>query len=98
MFHLRLNKTIQDIASGMPLEVNVDDELSLGYFKTYLGLDQISNKPENIRRCGEFEKHDQFCMEVGKAILKHAFKAIIALKSTLFPQPLRVQSKLSCSS
>ena len=41
MFHLRMNKTIQDIEAGMPVLVNIDDELSLGYFRTVLGLSFI---------------------------------------------------------
>ena len=77
MFHLRMNKSIQDLECGMPTEVNVDDELSLGYFRTYLGLNQITNKADNIKRCGEFEKHDQFLLEVGKEILIDAFKTFL---------------------
>ena len=38
MFHLRMNKTIKDLESCMPMLVNVEDELSLGYFRTTLGL------------------------------------------------------------
>ena len=74
MFHLRMNKTIQDIECCMKSEVNVDDDLSLGYFRTILGLNRVTNNPDNIKRCGEFELHDQFVLEVGKEILIDAFK------------------------
>ena len=77
MFHLRMNKTIQDIECGMPVAVNVEDELSLGFFRTILGLNKISNDAENIKRCGEFEKHDQFLLEIGKEMLIEAFKCFI---------------------
>ena len=78
MFHLRMNKSIMDIESGMKGLVNVEDELSLGYFRTVLGLNSITNKAENIKRCGEFEKHDQFLLVVGKEILINAFKSFMA--------------------
>lgn len=58
--------------------VNVEDELSLGYFRTILGLNQITNRAEDIKRCGQFEKHDQFLLEVGKEILISAFKTFVA--------------------
>ena len=69
-----MNKTIQDIECCMKSEVNVDDDLSLGYFRTILGLNRVTNNPDNIKRCGEFELHDQFVLEVGKEILIDAFK------------------------
>ena len=78
MFHLRLNKTIMDIESGMPNEVNIEDELSLGCFRTRFGLNHISNKADNIKRCGEFERHDNFLLEIGKEMLVNAFKTFMA--------------------
>ena len=77
MFHLRMNKTIQDIETCMKTLVNVDDELSLGYLRTSLGLQQITNKAESIKRCGQFEKHDQFLLEVGQQILINAFQSYL---------------------
>ena len=41
MFHLRMNKSIQDLECGMPTLVNVEDDLSLGYMRTVLGLTYI---------------------------------------------------------
>ena len=48
--------------------------MSHGYFRTVLGLNHISNKADNIKRVGEFEKHDNFLLEIGKEILVNAFK------------------------
>ena len=76
-----MNKTIQDIECCMKTEVNIDDELSLGYFRTCLGFNRISNKAETIKRCGEFERHDQFVLEVGQEILISAFKTFIEDKN-----------------
>ena len=78
MFHLRMNKSIQDLESGMPAETNVEDELSLGYFRTHLALSDISNKAENIKRCGAFEKHDNFLLKVGEEILINGFKTFLS--------------------
>ena len=86
MFHLRLNKTIQDYGCGMPVEVNIEDELSLGYFRTILGLNHISNNAENIKRCGEFERHDNFLLEVGKEILINGFKTFLTTYTAYSPR------------
>ena len=77
MFHLRMNKTIQDIESGIPNEVNIEDELSLGWFRTELGLNQISNKEDKIKKCGQYEYHDQFCLDIGSALLISAFETFL---------------------
>ena len=76
-FHLYMNKVIQDIVAGMKQEVNVDEILSYGYFKTVLGLNHISNQPDFIKRDGNFEAHSQFCEEVGKELLIEAFKTFM---------------------
>ena len=76
-FHLLMNKIMQDISAGMKSEVNVDDILSLSYFKTVLGLHHISNNPSIIKKDGNFEYHNQFCDEVGKELLVEAFKTYI---------------------
>ena len=57
--------------------VNIEDELSLGFFRTTLGLNLITNNPDTIKRCGEFERHDQFMLEVGKEMLINAFKTFM---------------------
>ena len=76
-FHLGMNKVIQDIVAGMKSEVNVEDSLSLGYFKTVLGLHHISNQPDVIKRSGNFEHHSQFCEDIGTEILIEAFKTYL---------------------
>ena len=75
---MRMNKTIMDLESGMPTEVNRDDELSLGYYRTILGLSKISNDASNVKK--DFEKHDQFCLTVGEDIILHAFKAFLEMQ------------------
>ena len=76
-FHLRLNKTIQDVVAGIKSEVNVDDTLSLGFFKTILGLNHISNQPDFIKKDGNYEAHAQFCDDVGVELLIQAFKTFV---------------------
>ena len=55
--------------------VNIDDKLTLAWFKRWLGgLDIISNKESKIKKCGSFEVHDQFLSELGIQFLANAFK------------------------
>ena len=91
-FHMRMSKTIQDIENGMPVEVNREDELSLGFFRTVLGLTHISNNANTIKK--EFEKHDQFCLEIGKEILKNAFKTFLKSSPKTFPRNLKGAKQL----
>ena len=85
MFHLRMNKSIMDIQCGMPVLVNIEDELSLGYFRTVLGLNRITNNADNIKRVGEFERHDNFLLEIGKEILINAFQTYMSnLREPIF--------------
>ena len=76
-FHLGMNKVIQDIQAGMKSEVNVEDTLSLGYFKTILGLHHITNNPDVIKKDGNYEPHAQFCDDIGRELLIEAFKTFI---------------------
>ena len=91
-FHMRMSKCIQDLENGMPNEVNREDELSLGYFRTVLGLTHISNDKNRIKK--EFEKHDQFCLEIGKEILVSAFKTFLRESTDYFPRNLEGGKKL----
>ena len=91
-FHMRMSKTIQDLENGMPIEVNREDELSLGYFRTVLGLTHISNNASTIKK--EFEKHDQFCLEVGKDVIINAFKTFLRSSEDTFPKNLEGAKKL----
>ena len=79
-FHLRMNKTIQDICGCMRSEVNVDDVPSCGFFKTILGLHYISNDPEYIKKDGNYEAHAQFINDIGSELLIKAFKSYVELK------------------
>ena len=76
-FHLAMNKYMQDIVAGMKSEVNVEDTISLGYIKTTMGLNQITNNPDVIKKDGNYEKHRQFCDEVGSELLIEAFKTYV---------------------
>jgi hypothetical protein len=91
-FHMRMSKTIQDLKNGMPIEVNRDDELSMGYFRTILGLTHITNNENTIKK--DFEKHDQFCLEIGKEVLKNAFKSFLKSSATTFPRNLEGAKKM----
>ena len=62
----------------MKSEVNIDDTLSLGFFKTVLGLSHISNQPDIIKKDGNYEAHAQFCEDVGMELLIQAFKTFVA--------------------
>jgi hypothetical protein len=74
----KLLKIIQDITAGIKSEVNVEDTLSLGNFKTTLGFHHITNNPDAIKRDGNFEYHSQFCEDVGSELLIEAFKTFVA--------------------
>ena len=76
-----MNKVIQDLEFGMPSDVNIDDLLSLGYFKTFLGLHHISNDKDQIKRDGNYEYHNQFCQAVGSELLLKAFKTYLDRKA-----------------
>ena len=73
-FHMGMNKVIQDIQAGIKSEVNIEDSLSLGYFKTTLGLHHITNKADAIKKDGNFEYHAQFIEDIGTELLVEAFK------------------------
>ena len=63
-----------DYKASMPCENNVDDIITLSYFKAYLGgLDIISNVESKIKKTGCFEVHDQFLTELGSQLLANAF-------------------------
>ena len=59
LFHGKMNKTFQDYKACMPDEQNIDDVLSLSYFKAWLGLDNITNVDSKIKKDGNYEPHDQ---------------------------------------
>jgi hypothetical protein len=72
-----MNKIIQDVTAGIKSEVNVEDTLSLAYFKTTLGFNHITNNPDAIKRDGNFEYHAQFCEDVGSELLIESFKTFL---------------------
>ena len=89
-FHLHMNKILMDIVSGMKSEVNVEDTLSLGYFKTILGLNHITNQPDVIKKDGNYEAHFQFCEDIGQEFLIEAFKEYVKISE---PNIVRTKEK-----
>ena len=73
LFHGKMNKTFQDYKACMPDEQNIDDVLSLSYFKAWLGLDNITNVDSKIKKDGNYEPHDQYITEIGLQFLCNAF-------------------------
>ena len=63
-----------DYGALMKDENNIDDVLTLSWFKGWLGMDIISNKDSKIKQTGNFEVHDQFINEIGIQFLCNAFK------------------------
>ena len=58
----------------MKNEDNIDDQLTLSWFKGWLGgLDIISNQESKIKKMGNYELHDQFINELGIQFLSSAF-------------------------
>ena len=58
----------------MANEDNIDDKLSMSWFKAWLGLDNITNVDSKIKRDGNYEVHDQYITEVGIQFLSNAFQ------------------------
>ena len=64
-----------DYKALMKNEDNIDDVLTLSWFKGWLGgLDIISNQESKIKKTGCYEIHDQFISELGVQYLVNAFQ------------------------
>ena len=59
---------------------NSDAPLSLGFFRTVLGLNHISNEADFIKKDGNYEAHAQFSDEVGTELLLEAFETYVGQK------------------
>ena len=55
-------------------EDNVDDILTLAWFKSWLNLKNITNQESKIKKPGCFEVHDQYITELGLQFLVNAFE------------------------
>ena len=67
-----MNKTIMDYKALMKFDVN--DVLSLGWFKGFLTMNSISNDGSKIKKSGSYELHDQYEKEIGRQLLLNAFR------------------------
>ena len=76
MFHAEMAKVIQDITSLMKELVNIEDVLTLAWFRCFLGLSSISNDPSVIKRSGHYEVHCQFLETIGKECIIEAFRTL----------------------
>ena len=64
-----------DYGACMKDETNIADKLTLAWFKAWIGgLDKISNAESNIKKCGNFELHDQYITELGVQFLVNVFQ------------------------
>ena len=66
LFHMKMNKTFDDYKACMKTDLNIDDVLSLGWFKGTLGMNSITNDASVMRKDGNFELHDQFISSIGQ--------------------------------
>ena len=73
LFHTKMSKVFMDYKASMADDDNVDDVLSLSWFKAWLGLKDITNQESKIKKPGNFEFHDQFITELGLQFLANAF-------------------------
>lgn len=48
-----------DYKACMTDEDNIDDKITLSWFKAWLGLDNITNVDSKIKKDGNYEIHDQ---------------------------------------
>ena len=59
----------------MKNEDNIDDPITLAWFKGWLGgLDKISNSESKIKKCGDYELHDQYITEIGIQYMVNGFQ------------------------
>jgi hypothetical protein len=73
-----------DYGACMKNEDNIDDVLTLAWFKGWLGgMDKISNSESNIKKSGNYEFHDQYITELGIQYLVSEFKTFMENKSDI---------------
>ena len=74
LFHAEMSKTIQDICALMKDLVNLQEVLSLGWFRCLLGLSSVTNDPKVMKTPGQYEKHIQFLETIGTECIIEAFR------------------------
>ena len=83
LFHTKMSKTFMDFKACMISETNVEDILTLSWFKAYLGgFDSITNQESKIKKPGSYEVHDQFITELGLQFLTNAFENFLEKNSS----------------
>ena len=77
MFHVDMNFIIYSFIGCMEDDRNLQDVLSLAYFKLKLKKNWISNCSDTIKACGNFEEHRQFFESIGEAFLLEGIQSTI---------------------
>ena len=78
LFHTKMSKIFMDYKASMKDEDNIDDILTLGWFKAWLGLKNITNQESKIKKPGSYEPHDQYITELGMQFMVNAFENFLA--------------------
>ena len=67
-----------DYGACMKNEDNIDDRLTLSWFKGWLGgMDKISSTDSKIKKSSAYELHDQYITELGIQYLVSAFQTFM---------------------
>ena len=77
-FHLEMNATIKNIQRLMPTESS-RDEHTLGYYSQRIAINHlVSNKPNKIKKVGNYEVHRRFLLTIGEEFLRNSLKTFFA--------------------
>ena len=77
MFHVDMSFVIYSYMGCMEHDRNLQDILSMAYFKLKLKKNWISNCSDTIKACGNFEEHRQFFESIGEAFLLEGIQSTI---------------------
>ena len=71
-FHLHMNVIEKNIVAMMPSLEDSTDRMTLSFMKNFLMRKGITNKPQQIKKCGSFELHSQFFLKIGSEMMMDA--------------------------
>ena len=71
-FHLHMNVIEKNIVAMMPSLEDSTDRMTLSFMKNFLMRKGITNKPQQIKKCGSFELHSQFFLTIGSEMMMDA--------------------------